>query len=555
MPIFIAIILLSCSGKKQDQFETELKSLELTQGEITLCGSGADQFGSVDFSVSCSEKVSADFNLATALLHSFEYTEAEKVFAKIIHDDPKCIMAYWGTAMCNFHPLWDPPSEKDLEKGNRIISLSRSLVEDKTSKESNYLEAIATIYDDWDSLDYHTRVIKFEKASQLIFEKYPNDHEAAIFYALALRTSADPNDKSFANQKKAGQILNKLFESNPNHPGIAHYIIHNFDYPELADLALPAAKKYASIAAASAHAQHMPSHIFTRLGLWDESIQSNLNSISAAQCYAQNMNIKGHWDEELHGMDYLVYAYLQKADDAKALEQMEYLHTITEVFPVNFKVFYSFASIPTRYALERKDWAAAATLELSPTSFAWEKFPWEKSNINLARLLGAIHTNQLTVANHELKELQRNYEMLMAARENYKANLVNIQLKIGEGWIRFSEGKKTEAITLLIMAADMEDATEKHPVTPGEIIPARELLGDMYIALGESAKALEAYEANLTRHQNRFNGLYGAGLAAEQSRDFTRAATYYKKLLALTNSSESDRPELQLAKSFLSVHH
>lgn len=552
--ILIAIILLSCTGKKQDQFESELKSLALTQGEITLCGSGVDQFGSVDFSVSCSAKVRADFNLATALLHSFEYTEAEKVFAKIIHEDPRCVMAYWGAAMCNFHPLWEAPSENDLQKGARIISLARSLIEDKSSKESDYLEAIATIYDQWDKLDHHTRVIKFEKSSQLIFEKYPNDNEAAVFYALALRTSADPGDKTFVNQKKAGQILNTLFESNPNHPGIAHYIIHNFDYPELADLALPAAKKYASIAAASAHAQHMPSHIFTRLGHWDESIQSNLNSISAAQCYAQNMNIKGHWDEELHGMDYLVYAYLQKADDGNALKQLEYLNTITEVFPLNFKVFYSLASIPTRYALERRDWTAAAKLELSPARFAWEKFSWEKSNVNLGRLLGAVHTHQLTAARQELKELQRNYEMLLNAKENYKANLVNIQIKIGEGWIRFAEGKKEEAITLMITAADMEDATEKHPVTPGEIIPARELLGDMYLAMGESAKALVEYEANLKRHQNRFNGLYGAGLAAEQSGDLNRATTYYKKLLALAGTLENHRPELQLAKSFLTVN-
>ncbi len=552
--ILTAIILLSCTGKKQDQFESELKSLTLTQGEITLCGSGVDQFGSVDFSVSCSAKVRADFNLATALLHSFEYTEAEKVFSKIIHEDPRCVMAYWGAAMCNFHPLWEAPSENDLQKGARIISLARSLIEDKSSKESDYLEAIATIYDQWDKLDHRTRVIKFEKSSQLIFEKYPNDNEAAVFYALALRTSADPGDKTFVNQKKAGQILNTLFESNPNHPGIAHYIIHNFDYPELADLALPAAKKYASIAAASAHAQHMPSHIFTRLGHWDESIQSNLNSISAAQCYAQNMNIKGHWDEELHGMDYLVYAYLQKADDGNALKQLEYLNTITEVFPLNFKVFYSLASIPTRYALERRDWIAAAKLELSPARFAWEKFSWEKSNVNLGRLLGAVHTHQLTAARQELKELQRNYEMLLNAKENYKANLVNIQIKIGEGWIRFAEGKKEEAITLMITAANMEDATEKHPVTPGEIIPARELLGDMYLAMGESAKALVEYEANLKRHQNRFNGLYGAGLAAEQSGDFNRATTYYKKLLALAGTSESDRPELRMAKSFLTVN-
>jgi hypothetical protein len=548
---FAALLMLCCTGKKdQNQFKSELKSLDITRGDIALCGSENNQFGTVAFGLSCSDKVRANFNLATALLHSFEYTEAEKVFAKVMDEDPECVMAYWGAAMCNFHLLWEAPNQHDLQKGLAIVNAGRSIVADKSSKESAYLEAIATIYDDWDKLDYRTRVLKFEKASEAIYLKYPEDIEATIFYALALRAAADPADKAFTRQKKAGEILNAIFEKNPNHPGIAHYIIHTYDYPELAMLGLPAAKKYASIAAASAHAQHMPSHIFTRLGLWDESIKSNINSVSAAQCYAQNMGMKGHWDEELHGLDYLMYAYLQKANDDKAAEQLTYVKTITDVFPQDFKDAYSFAAIPTRYALERKDWKEAAQLELIPTNFPWDKFPWEKANLNFGRLLGAAHLHKVSGAKTELAQLQQSYEKLKDAKENYKANLVLIQIKASEGWIKFAEGKKTEALTLMNEAADMEDLTEKHSVTPGEIIPARELLGDMYLELGEPKNALVAYEADLKKHPNRFNGLYGAGLAEQKLGNTKKAVQYFNQLLTITTTS-SNRPQLLQAKSFL----
>jgi tetratricopeptide (TPR) repeat protein len=552
--ILLAIsILVSCSGRRdQGRFESELKSLDLNRGDIALCGSENGQFGTVEFSLSCSEQVRVNFNLATALLHSFEYPEAEKVFAKVIDEDPTCIMAYWGAAMCNFHPLWEIPSQKDLHKGERIITLARSLVEDNSTRESDYLEAIATIYDQWDQLDHLTRVRKFENASEKIYLKYPKDYEAAIFYALALRAAADPTDKTFANQRRAGEILNEVFIKEPNHPGIAHYIIHTFDYPELAELGLPAARKYASIAATSAHALHMPSHIFTRLGLWDESIQSNINSISAAQCYAQKMGIKGHWSEELHGLDYLVYAYLQKGDVIKAKEQIDYFKTINDVYPLDFKDAYSFASIPTRYCLERKNWEEAAQLGLRPEQFPWEKFLWEKANVNFGRLLGAVHLKKLEDAKSELEQLQIIHDKLKESKENYKASLVLIQVKASQGWIEWYESHKAEALAFMIAAADLEDATEKHPVTPGEVIPARELLGDMYLELGESAKALEAYKADLKRHPNRFNGLYGAGLAAERSGNIKEAIVYYRQLLAIAPAS--DRPELILAKSFLNQH-
>lgn len=544
--VLVSLILLACSGKSnQVQFESEIRNLDLESGDITLCGTGEDQFGEVSFSLSCSEKVKTTFNLATALLHSFEYVEAEKVFAKVIDEDPECIMAYWGAAMSNFHPLWAPPTPDELQKGSKIVALARSVNNGKSSRESDYLETIATIYDDWNTLDHRTRILKFEKASEKLYTKYPEDKEAGIFYALALSAAADPADKSFRNQRKAGDILNTIFANEPDHPGITHYIIHNYDYPELAALALPAARSYASIAPASAHAQHMPSHIFTRLGLWDESIQSNINSIASAQCYAERSGIQGHWDEELHGMDYLLYAYLQQAKDDEALKQIRYLKTITEVYPQNFKDAYAFASMPARYALERKDWEAAAKLELEPSDFPWDKFLWEKANINFGRLLGAVHINKLEDARVELTQIQTIHDKLKQMNESYKANLVQIQIKAGEAWIKLKEGEEDKAIKLMTEAADMEDATAKHPVTPGEIVPARELLADMYLETGDFANALTAYEADLQRHPNRFNGLYGAGLALEKSGNREGPNRYYAQLAAMTNASVSDRPQMR----------
>jgi tetratricopeptide (TPR) repeat protein len=530
----LIVVLLGCSIKKQER----VQSLDLTRGEITLCGSDVDRFGTVNFNSSCSDKSRPDFNLATALLHSFEYTEAEKVFAKVIDEDPGCIMAYWGAAMCSFHPLWAPPTPAELEKGADIIEVARSIATDKTSRESDYIEAIATIYDNWNITSHRVRLARFEDATRNVFEKYPDDKEAAVFYSLALDAAADPTDKTFKNQKKAAGILNKMFANEPNHPGIAHYLIHTYDYPELASLGLDAARKYASIAAASAHAQHMPSHIFTRLGLWDEAIKSNLNSISAAQCYAQNVGATGHWDEELHGLDYLTYAYLQRGMYGEALKQVEYLATIKEVFPENFKVTYTFASMPARYAVERKDWTAAAKLELHTANFSWDKYLWERSNINLARLLGAVHTGDLQGAKKELAEIQSNYDNLVRANENYKANLVLIQALTGEGWIHLKEGKHDDAIRLMKEAADLEDKTSKHPVTPGEIIPARELLADMYLEVKDYKNALIAYEADLVRHPNRYNGLQGAVVAAEKVGDPKKRNVYREQVKTLTEVAE-----------------
>lgn len=549
--VVLIAIALGCSSKPgNEQIRDQISALDLTRGDIALCSSGKDEFGKVRIADGCSPETQEDFNLATALLHSFEYPEAEKVYARIMDKDPRCLMAYWGAAMCNFHPLWEPPSEKDLKKGEEIVTLARTLITDPAAREARYLETIAVIYDQWNTLDHKTRVGKFAAASEKLSVDFPGDNEAAIFNALAMRAAADPADKTFALQKRAGEILNAVLAKDPTHPGVAHYIIHVYDYPQLAEQGLRSAREYASLAAASAHAQHMPSHIFTRLGLWDESIESNSRSVDAAKCYAENIGIKGHWDEELHGLDYLMYAYLQKGDESNAARELQYFSSIKEVFPMDSKDAFSFGAVPARYAIERRDWRSAAALELLPASFAWDKYYWERSNTDFARLLGAVHQKDLTNARTCLKTLKNSYDRLNGNKESYKSNLVQIQVKAGEAWIRLAEGDKRQAIALMTEAADMEDATEKHPVSPGPIVPARELLGDMYMELGDAAHALEAYASALQRQPKRFNALNGAAEAAAKAGRAGEAKMYYNEMIAVARSSP--RAELSKAVAYVS---
>jgi tetratricopeptide (TPR) repeat protein len=443
--------------------------------------------------------------------------------------------------MSNFHPLWAPPTQPELQKGEKAIEIARS-IDRKTKRESDYIEAMAKFYENADRLDHLSRVLNFEKAMEKIYLSYPDDEDAAIFYALALAAGANPADKTYSHQRKAFHILNPLFQQKPLHPGVAHYIIHNCDFPGIAELALPAAKKYASIAPASAHAQHMPSHIFIRLGLWDESIQSNLVSASSAKCYAEQAQIKGHWDEELHAMDYLAYAYLQKADDDLAKGQVDYLQTITEVSPVNFKVAYAFAAIPARYVLERKKWKEAASLQMHPANFPWEKFPWQEAIIHFTRLLGSVHTDNLDKATTELQELKRLHSKLSGVKDKAaEAAQVAIQIIASEAWIEYKLGNKDKALELMAGAADMEDGMEKHPVTPGEVIPARELLAEILLEMDKPASALEAFELVLKTHVNRFNALYGAAIASQKLENKEKATVYFKKLSEISDLKNSRR--------------
>jgi len=508
----ILSLLVCCKNKTANKI-TDLPGLK--RGEIVTCGpQDGERFGTVSFSASIPSNLRDDFNVAIALLHSFEYDEAEKMFAKVIDQCPDCAMAYWGVAMSNFHPLWMPPSRKDLQKGLSAINIARS-ISDKSKRESDYIDAIAKFYEHSDQMDHVSRVLNFEKAMEQVYQNYPDDKEAAVFYTLALNAAADPRDKSYTKQRKAFSILDKLFQEEPLHPGVAHYIIHNYDYPGLAELALPAARKYASIAPASAHAQHMPSHIFTRLGLWDECARSNLISVSAAQCYAEKANINGHWDEELHGLDYVVYAYLQKKEDSLAKKQLDYLHTIDKVYPENFKVAYAFAAIPARYAMERKDWKGAAALQLYPANFPWEKFPWQEAITHFAKLVGNVHLNRSEIAQQELNILKALFDKLAADKnKSLEAAQVMVQIKASQALIEYSKGNKDQALNLMRSAADMEDAMEKHPVTPGAVIPARELLGELLLEMNKPSLALEAFEADLKNNPNRRNGLNGLAMAA-----------------------------------------
>jgi tetratricopeptide (TPR) repeat protein len=546
----LLLFLFSCNTKNKNTGSEAISSINLKRGDLVLCGPADKQFGTVDFVTSCSVATKKDVDLAIALLHSFEYDEAEKVFAKVIDEEPGCAMAYWGVAMSNYHQVWpSPPSREELQKGDKAISVAQSLVK-KPGIEKDLIDAMAVFYAGWDTTAHRVRSSRFEKAMEKVYSDHPGDIEVAIFYALSLVGAADPADKTLGNQKKAGDILTALYPRAPNHPGIVHYIIHSYDSPELAMLALPAARKYASIAPSSAHAQHMPSHIFTRLGLWDEAIHSNQVSTASARCYAEGAGIKGHWDEELHGLDYLVYAYLQKGENDSARSLLEYLRNIRDVFPVNFKVAYAFSAIPARYYLENKLWKEAAGMELYPADLPWSKFPWQKAIFHFARLLGNVHTGAIGEAKKELEQLNIIYDTLSARQDLYKANQVLIQSRTGEAWILWKEGKTKEALEKMNIAAELEDKTEKSPVTPGEVLPAKELQADMLLQLDQPAQALAAYEADLKKHPNRFNGLYGAALASEKTGNTRQAKQYYQQLAAVANTATANRPELRMAKAF-----
>jgi len=547
--LFILLAASACREKNKAS-ESSANELQLKQGKLISCGPPEKEFGEVAFTTSCSEETRKDFELGIALLHSFEYDEAEKVFAKVIETDPDCAMAYWGVAMSNYHPLWAPPSQDELKKGATAIRIAQSL-NTGSPTEKGFINAIAMFYRNWETTDHNIRSMNYKNAMEQLYLANKTSKETAIFYALALIASADPADKQFINQKKAGTILSALYPDGPNHPGIVHYIIHAYDSPELATLALPSARKYASIAPSSAHAQHMPSHIFTRLGLWDECIQSNSVAAASAKCYAENAGLKGSWDEELHAIDYMMYGYLQKGDNTLAKKQLDYLYSIKNVSPVNFKVFYAFAAVPSRYYLENKLWKEAAQLSFYPQSYAWDKNPWQKAIVHFTRLLGLINCNKINEAKHELQQLQTAYDGLMAQKNTYNANQVLIQVKTGAAWIALKEGKQKEALVLMNEAVVLEDNTEKHPVTPGEVLPARQLLADMLLQLKKPAEALIAYEAELHKHPNRFNSLYGAATASEQLKHEQKATTYYKQLIQIANSPGSNRSELAYAKTYL----
>ena len=515
----------------------------------------AEKLGQVSFNTSCVPQAQKQFNHAVAWLHSFEYEEAEKAFTEVTVIDPQCGMGYWGIAMSNYHPLWAPPTPSELKKGWSAVEKAKS-AQARTPREQAYIAAMETFYKDYDKLDHRARSFAYSDAMKRVHELNPPDREAGVFYALTLiATGMMSDDKSYARQKQAAQILNRILAREPQHPGVAHYLIHSYDYPALARLALPAARGYAKIAPASAHAQHMPSHIFIRLGLWREAIGSNLDAHAAAKSFAVRNHLSGAWDEQLHAMDYLAYAYLQRAQDKHAAGVLDEMKRLHKVEPPTFKVAYAYTAIPARYALERRQWSEAAKLNVPAGElgeFLLSRFPWAKGHLHFARAIGAARSGDTAAARREVDELTAIRQKLVEVKGDYDwAKQVDIQRMVASAWVEYAEGNHEESLRLARSAADLDDAIDKHSVTPGSILPAREQLGELLLELKQPAAALQEFETSFQNTPNRFNGLYGAARAARLAGDRKSANDYFRKLLTLTGPSDNLRPEIAEAKAFL----
>lgn len=495
--------------------------------------SALGNIGAASFPSSCTKAAQKEIDRGVTLIHSFWYSEAEAAFRRGADADPKCGSAWWGIAMSNYHPLWAPPTPAELATGREAAQKARTIGA-KTARERDFIDAINVFYDKSDSLDHRSRAVAFQNSMENVAARYPKDLEASIFYALSLNGTALPSDKSYANQKKAAEILNRILPRAPEHPGIAHYVIHSFDYPALAQLALPAARTYAKLAPGSPHALHMPSHIFTRLGLWDESISSNLASADKARKYvAARRGPRVTSFDELHAIDYLVYAYLQqRRDESRTLRDA--LERATELDHPNFAAAYALGAVPARYTMERRQWKEAAALR-APV-FDWEKAPYAEANVHFARSIGASRSGDLELARDGLARITMIRQQLVEQKNSYWADQVEIQRKSAEAWLRFAENKKDKALELMRQAADLESSTEKHPVTPGAVIPARELLADLLLEMGRPDEALVEVELSLRDSPNRWNGLFLASRAAELGGKLEKVSEYQAKMASLTRN-------------------
>ena len=511
-----------------------------------------EALGTVHFPVSCRPDVQAAFTRAIALLHSFGYEEARNAFAGVAERDPACGMAQWGIAMTWYHPIWAPPTPQELAPGRAAAEKAAALGA-KTDRERGYIAAIGTFYRDSDKVDHRSRAAAYTAALEDLSRRFANDHEATIFYAMMLVSTAPASDAGLAQQRKAGEILNGLLKTEPQHPGVAHYLIHAFDYPPLADQALAAARAYAKIAPSSPHALHMPSHIFTRLGLWQESIDSNIASADTARRQVARNHPGAASFDALHALDYLEYAYLQTDDEAKAKAAAAEAASARKFDDDSFAAGYALAAIPARWALERRDWAAAAALTPPQVELSWQRFPYARAITYFGRSLGASRAGQLENARDALGKLEEIHAGLVrtpiAGPYDWTGEVESMRLAAAS-WLAWGEGRKDEALRLARSAADLDDKVGKHAVTPGPVLPPRELLGDMLLELGKPADALPEYEASLRSAPNRFNSLYGAARAAELSGDKARARQLYSQLVA-NCGARAIRREVQQARDFL----
>jgi hypothetical protein len=509
-----------------------------------------EKLGEVHFAASCNEPAQSDFNRAVALLHSFQFSRAIEGFNATLRKDPTCAIAYWGIALSDWSNPFAPglKNQDQLHLGRESVERGTALGA-KTKRERAYMAAVGKLYSDFERTPQEIRLVAYRDAMGNVAAKYPEDHEAQIFYALALAVAEDPGDKTYADRLKAGAILEKLFAEEPTHPGLAHYIIHAYDVPALAARALVAAQRYAEIAPDAPHALHMPSHTFTRLGYWQESIDSNGAAAAAARRQGQTA-------EELHASDYETYAYLQTGQDEAATRIVTALPEIESRFDPKALLigagppsagYFALAAIPARYALERQDWQQAERLALSETPF-----PYTDAMTWFARGLGAARLGHAAVANEAAAALRQIQERLSKANEHYWAQQVEIQATALSAWCALTAGKNEDALRQMELAANMEDGTEKSVVTPGPLSPARELLGEMLLEMNKPTEALAQFEATLRKEPRRFRSLYGAAHAAQLSGSRDLSQWYFSELLAVcAHSDKPGRPEIKEAREAL----
>lgn len=505
-----------------------------------------EHLGKVHFATTCSQAVTEDFDRAVALLHSFWFSAAIREFEAVAARDPQCAMAHWGIAMSWWgNPFGSFRSPAAIANGAAAVSAATP-ANAISGRERDYIAAVGLLYKDADTVDQRSRTLAYERAMKALADKYTDDSEARIFYALSLDQNHLPDDKSYTNLLAAAAILENEFELQPDHPGIAHYIIHSYDVPTLAPRAVDAAHRYAHIAPDAPHALHMPSHTFTRIGSWQESIDTNIASAAAAR--KDNAA-----SEELHALDYQVYAYLQTGQDAAARTVLEQVPSIADRIESNTAGnaapspagYYAAAAIAARYALERNQWADAAMLPPRKTSF-----DWVDSITHFARALGAARSANVAEAKAEMAVLETLKLNLQGAGNSYWAGQVAIQEKGAGAWIAFAEGRTDEALAMMREAAEMEDATDKSAISPGPLKPARELLGEMLVEIGKPVEALTEFEAVLTKEPRRFRALYGAAVAARQAGEESKAKRYFSELLVVgATADEGARAELAEARA------
>ena len=494
--------------------------------------------GEVDFATSCSAEVAETFNVAVAMLHSFEFDESRGVFEQVADAEPTCAMAYWGIAMTLYHPLWAAPSPNELAQGAAAVAKSRELAEQLTPRERLYIDAIGSFFDYEDNSSHGERAQRYEAAMTRVVEENSTDREAEIFHLLARLSNADPTDKSYATQNQTGPLLEALFEEMPDHPGIAHYIIHSYDYPELADRAEHAADRYLEIAQSMPHALHMSGHIYTLLGFWNRAVHANMLSVEAAIERAEILGLGEGTQNELHSLDYLVYAYLQQGANDKALEVVERVASYKNMNMNNGVVAFNATAIPVRYAMERQDWEAAANIPLldESNSESWNDQIWNsQALIYWARVLGAAKTGKYVQAEAELVELAKISASLQDYERIWGRNTSEVFRLQAAGWLAYAGGENAQAESLMREAAALEDQTDKSSISPGRVLPAHEQLGDLLLEINRPEEALAAYEKSMPYAPERRNTYTGAAQAAAAIGNTELANRYNQKLEELAS--------------------